>query len=523
MKKKQSIIVVLLIAIIGVAGITIAYFSSTTTFENVFETPEYGTKYIEKFTSPDNWLPGDEMEKTLQVTNSGNVDEAVRVKVEESWISKRGTTLPLTQGDNVAALINFINNDDWIKVEVDGENYYYYYYNYKLAPGETTSKLLDKVTFNPLINASTTCSDTVVDGVITRTCNSNGTGYDGATYTLTLTVETVQYNKYQEVWNTNVNILPTKEIVVFGLHVNPKSATYETGDKHQMFAFKHAATAQTPAQTDYRYIGNNPYNYVYFNCNSLDNQNTSTCEVWRIIGVFDVEREIDDEENPGQKITITETRMKLVRGSLIKNDSLGNDWTIATLKTFLNENYYNRKGEAASYGLKASTRGIIEEAKYYLGALGYNSINDPFGSTERIYEQERGSKLCSSCGGDNDKLKWQGNVGLMYPSDMYMTYANGVNSTCYNNPHKCYKSAGLATKGWIFNTNILQDQSTIVNTWLLSTYADRVLASFENGYLNHTFSSYSYGVRPVVYLSSDIQIIDGDGSSGNPYKLQKAQ
>ena len=272
-----------------------------------------------------------------------------------------------------------------------------------------------------------------------------------------MTVETVQYNKYQEVWNTNVNILPTKEIVVFGLHVNPKSATYQTGDKHQMFAFKHAATAQTPAQTDYRYIGNNPYNYVYFNCNSLDNQNTSTCEVWRIIGVFDVEREIDDEENPGQKITITETRMKLVRGSLIKNDSLGNDWTTATLKTFLNENYYNRKGEVASYGLKASTRGIIEEAKYYLGALRYNSINDPFGSTERIYEQERGSKLCSSCGGDNDKLKWQGNVGLMYPSDMYMTYANGVNSTCYNNPHKCYKSTGLATKGWIFNTNILQD------------------------------------------------------------------
>ena len=44
----------------------------------------------------------------------------IRVKVEESWVSKRGTTLPLTQGNNVAALINFINDDDWTKVLVDG-------------------------------------------------------------------------------------------------------------------------------------------------------------------------------------------------------------------------------------------------------------------------------------------------------------------------------------------------------------------------------------------------------------------
>ena len=524
MNNRKSVVALLLVAIIGIVGLTVAYFSNSISITNEFETSEYGTDVTETFTSPTGWQPGDETPKVLTVKNTGEVDEAVRVKVEEKWVNKNGEELSLTQDGNVAALIHYINDSDWTRVDVANEDYYYYYYNYKLAPEEETSELLDKVIFNPLINASTTCTDSIgANGETIRSCTSNGNGYDGATYTLKFTIETVQYNKYQEVWNTNVNILPTKEIVVFGLHVNPKSATYETGDKHQMFAFKHAATAQTPAQTDYRYIGNNPYNYVYFNCNSLDNQNTSTCEVWRIIGVFDVEREIDDEENPGQKITITETRMKLVRGSLIKNDSLGNDWTIATLKTFLNENYYNRKGEAASYGLKASTRGIIEEAKYYLGALGYNSINDPFGSTERIYEQERGSKLCSSCGGDNDKLKWQGNVGLMYPSDMYMTYANGVNSTCYNNPHKCYKSAGLATKGWIFNTNILQDQSTIVNTWLLSTYADRVLASFENGYLNHTFSSYSYGVRPVVYLSSDIQIIDGDGSSGNPYKLQKAQ
>ena len=214
MNQRKSIIVLLLIVVIGTVGVTIAYFSNSTMLENQFQTNEYGTTYIEKFTSPDNWLPGDETEKTLEVTNSGHVDEAVRVKIEEQWKSKNKTILPLKQGENVAALINFINDEDWTKADVEGEDYYYYYYNYKLAPGETTSKLLDKVTFNPLITSGAMCTERVENGVTTRTCNSNEKGYDGATYTLTLTVETVQYNKYQESWNIDVVIAPEKPEII---------------------------------------------------------------------------------------------------------------------------------------------------------------------------------------------------------------------------------------------------------------------------------------------------------------------
>ena len=39
--KKQSILFLLLVAVIGIVGLTVAYFSSTTTFENEFQTPEY--------------------------------------------------------------------------------------------------------------------------------------------------------------------------------------------------------------------------------------------------------------------------------------------------------------------------------------------------------------------------------------------------------------------------------------------------------------------------------------------------
>ena len=35
-----------------------------------------------------------------------------------------------------------------------------------------------------------------------------------------------------------------------------------------------------------RYIGRDPNNYVYFNCDDYDSPSSSTCELWRIIGIF---------------------------------------------------------------------------------------------------------------------------------------------------------------------------------------------------------------------------------------------
>ncbi|MBQ9318590.1 MAG: hypothetical protein IJR82_03050 [Bacilli bacterium] len=499
MKQNKNLIILLLVAVIGIVGVTIAYFSSRATFKNVFETPEYGTTYIEKFISPDNWLPGDETEKTLEVRNSGNVNEAVRVKVEERWVSKNGTTLSLTQGDNVVAQINFINGNDWTKVEVDGENYYYYYYNYKLTPGETTSKLLDKVTFNPAITSTATCSDTVVDGVTTRVCNSNKEGYDGATYTLMFTIETVQYNKYQEAWNTNVAIAEEKPhpgTLTLLEKTNPVSVTnYADGDIHEMYTFEHEATAQTPVQTDYRYIGNDPYNYVYFNCDDLNNQNSDTCEVWRIIGVFDVEREVDDEENPGEKKTITETRMKIVKGkslgsSMAWNSSSDNNWNNASLKIFLNTQYYNQ--------LKDNARLMIEDAKFYLGQTLYRSDSE-YGTTDEIYSWERG----------ND-LYWIGEIALMYASDRYMAYGKGANDFCYQHPDDC------RTDGW--TRRIYSGHSWLLNR--IQNDKTSVMATYQGGFLNHSDPKMtSYYVNPALYLSANVKIIDGTGQSTDPYKL----
>ena len=52
----------------------------------------------------------------------------------------------MSQGNNRAAIINWANTSDWTTVTENGVEYKYY--NYKLAPGEVTSTLLDSVTFN---------------------------------------------------------------------------------------------------------------------------------------------------------------------------------------------------------------------------------------------------------------------------------------------------------------------------------------------------------------------------------------
>ena len=518
MNNKKSVIALLLIAVIGIVGLTIAYFANSTDVENTFTTKEYGTTYTESFVSPDNWLPGDTTQKTLVATNTGQVDQAVRVLVTESWTTHNSGSLngwihadgtksdhesaSELETDERVAVLNLANTSDWTKV---GN---YYYYNYKLAPGEDTTSFLESVTFNSKTELDDTCTTSTSNGVTTTTCNSSGDDYDNATYTLTLTIETVQYNKYATAWNTGntVNILEEKPLIVYGLNVNSTSKTYETGDKGEMFALSHNGI------TDYRYIGDAPKNYVKFNC---DNDGTN-CEIWRILGVFDV------DDGTGN----VEQRMKLVRGSafannMLFNSSLNNDWTVSPLKTFLNGDYYNRSGDAATYGLKESAKSMIDNAKYYLGAVSWDSTNSNFGTTEKIYGEERGTTVCGGCNSDNTKLTWTGKVGLMYPSDEYMVYGNGVNDACYTNPNGC--SVTNATTGWVFNSNVLEGQTSKTNTWLLSSYAggsNFVLGAGSDGNLSGYFSYGSGGVRPVVYLSADVEIDSGTGTELDPYVLK---
>ena len=224
-----------------------------------------------------------------------------------------------------------------------------------------------------------------------------------------------------------------------------------------------------------RYIGANPNNYVYFNCSDYNNQSDSTCEKWRIIGVF---KNITKEDG---------TKEDLVK--IIKDDRLGNadfywdykkngvgtstsaygsnDWTDSQLMMMLNPTDYlksgytiennvvkDSKGQAiyqnmgsyyngtsgckpaavasganftctsidfTSTGLKNElTRNAIESVVWNLGGTGsYTSASN--GLASHWYGYERGTTVYSG-----HETTWTGKVGLMYPSDYGYATAGGA-------------------------------------------------------------------------------------------------
>lgn len=248
----------------------------------------------------------------------------------------------------------------------------------------------------------------------------------------------------------------------------------------------------------------------------MDNQNSETCEVWRIIGIFDVER--PNPENEEQ--IITEQRIKLVRSVKFSDDmqwddrsdgAFANDWSNASLKNFLNNDYYNRLGSASDYGLKRGARDLIEKSKYYLGGTGYAQ------SAEKMYELERGTAFYWDA---VRPIYWIGNVALLYPSDQYMTYGAMVNDRCYNSPVGC--SRDYAKSSWLYNMKTLANNDDGGNWFLTpnSTYSDYAFVSYASGELyNNCGVRYIDTIYPVLYLSSSVKIIGGTGEESNPYKL----
>ena len=298
---------------------------------------------------------------------------------------------------------------------------------------------------------------------------------------------------------------------------NPETLDYNnatTDQKNQMWAFSHEATEQLKATTDYRYIGANPNNYVKFND-----------ELWRIIGVFDV------DDGTGK----IEKRMKIIRNESIGNyswdytssGSYTNEWKTAQLNTLLNSgayynrttgSYYNGSTSASnvdftSTGLTDKAKAMIGDAKWYLGGTSsYTSSSN--GLASHWYKYERGTTVYS---GRN--TNWTGKVGLMYPSD-YGYATSGGNSrnraSCmakelYNWDDSSYSDC--KNNDWLYKSSQYQ--------WTMSPRADISNIVF---FVFNTGSVYSdiayYGAAcPVVHLKSTIKVISGSGTASSPFIL----
>ena len=272
-----------------------------------------------------------------------------------------------------------------------------------------------------------------------------------------------------------------------------------------------------------RYYGASPNNYIYFNCSNYSNQSSSTCETWRIIGVFDGKIKLIRNESIGE---YSWDNKNVSTGA--ENDYGKNDWTDARLMKLLNPGYeskttggslyYNAKsgncysGQSnatkacnfTSTGIKnTTTRNLISDTIYYLG--GHNSFSV---YPNQIYEKERGTTVYSG-----RPTEWTGKIALAYPSDYgyaadlgkcSQNLNNYNNSTCTSN--NWMKAIVAPNYGWL-----LTPRSGIAsNVWYVYS---------SGGVYYNSYVYNAYGVAPVLFLNSDANVKSGTGTSSDPYQI----
>ena len=275
-----------------------------------------------------------------------------------------------------------------------------------------------------------------------------------------------------------------------------------------------------------RYYGASPNNYIYFNCDDYSNQTSSTCEIWRIIGVFDGKVKIMRNESIG---SYSWDNKNTNTGA---EDNKGkNNWTDATIMKILNQGYesetggslyWNRKNDTcysgnsgtdttqktkncymSNVGLKNEvTKNMISVGNYSL--LGWNN-NQIYSNQIYNYEILTGGVYNEAT---RDKV-WTGKISLPYPSD----YGYAVDFSKCRNDLQHYSDSTCTGNNWMFSS---------ASQWLLtsnSSYSRSVWVVNSSGGVEYYYAYSENSIRPVLFLDSKLIIESGYGSSSAPYQL----
>ena len=198
-----------------------------------------------------------------------------------------------------------------------------------------------------------------------------------------------------------------------------------------------------------------------------------------------------------------------------------NDWTTSTLMQLLNNGaYYNRTtgiyyNNTIVTSVDFNSNGLTEEAKSMVGdtiwniggSSTYNGV-----TTSMFYERERGTTVFTG-----RPTEWTGQIGLMYPSDYGYATSGGSNvdrDTCLSTELYSWGSVSDC-----YNNNWLYDN--VDAQWVLTPGSGGSLTVFivSSGVGTDLANTTHNSVSPTLYLSSNIKIISGTGSSSDPYLL----
>ena len=227
---------------------------------------------------------------------------------------------------------------------------------------------------------------------------------------------------------------------------------------------------------DYYFYGDNPNNFIYFNC--LNEVDTNTCELWRIVGFI-----YDTEEN--KYLT-----------KIIKEDYL------------LNDKYSDNSQE---WDKSAINKYFTEEYK----------LNDNY-LKEISFKQENITDLSiktSDIAFYKNNIKT--NITLMNLSD-YLNASICENREINNYKDECLKNNWLNRNNQVnewTNSIMYQEPYKDETTEEIITPNNNTIYSVGNTIEDNIISS-KLNIRPVVYLKSRMFLTSGDGSFENPYVIR---
>ncbi len=199
---------------------------------------------------------------------------------------------------------------------------------------------------------------------------------------------------------------------------------------------------------------------------------------------------------------------------IIRNESLGelkwdsnnvNDWSTATLQTYLNNDYYGTIDQNDQVKIDSTY-------VWRLGGYDDSSSSTPI---QMIYERERGTTVYSG-----NPTEWTGSIALMYLSDYGFATSGGSTtnrSSCLAKElFNWASSSGSDCK----NNSWLYDSSN--NQWTLTTRASNsnvVFSVYNEGGSANGDVRLQHAVRPALYLLSNVEIVSGNGTSSSPFIL----
>lgn len=291
--------------------------------------------------------------------------------------------------------------------------------------------------------------------------------------------------------NVSCNVSFTSNPKLLSNVVNTTSTSGETSGNGLLY------------KSDYgvRYQGNNPNNYIWYNgelyriigktpvCTAVNTD--STCKTWNNNGLVKI---IRNDSIGGLVYNANETSSSTWVGSTIQKNL--NECFLGQINSRNNTtcasycySYYRSKYKPVAkcdytqngIALNGDYYNMIYEGVYW--NIGFDgSSTTTTGKTQ--YDKEKSSQTSTA-------LK----VGLMYASD----YGYAMNSTndCKNN--------------WLFTKG---------REWTMTARnASNPVVVYSDGGFSGYPAYYGYAVRPVLYLKSNVYVVSGDGSEGNPYKI----